>query len=515
MKKKTFLLTIILLLCLAGPMQGQDAEIIVFPALYQADANVNLRQRPTTHSLKTGSLQPHDTIKVERIVNKSGADWGMTITPKGDTNYVAMRYLSYAAPYVAPEAAVRPVRSWWQKTVMFNRKLIWIAVALLIVSIVLGWDSMLTFSFIYVAACAVAAVVTWLFHLRGETGATIASMVMVCIALFRLFFFLLSLADVFYRIITLPGLALNRLQWFLMAPWRYFVREGRFSDKTNEFLRKTLPVVLGIPCYILGFAIRPIAAVYYNIIVKIPMEFYHYIMEVFDPKSRNEGAGSFFRWLYMLPYRIGFYVVYHGLLTIIECVGFTLFDTFVPTLTMFHGTSFKVSECITAARDRNKYRLSNSNWLSGIWNVGSAFWGGHGIYFAISRALAYAYSTRADSHAIIISRVSLGKVLPLSLMPRRIYEQTGHNGKAHMITQFALSNHYTTGEWWNYRVNGKAWGERKEDPVWEYCLFDWKNAYNCPWRIRPLYVHNKSNGGIQRIPGGMTHWFFRDNLISM
>lgn len=56
-----------------------------------------------------------------------------------------------------------------------------------------------------------------------------------------------------------------------------------------------------------------------------------------------------------------------------------------------------------------------------------------------------------------------------------------------------MAGGYTTGEWWN----GYSW---------EYCLFDWQNLYNYPWRIRPVYAFNLSTLFPYRIKGGMKHW---------
>ena len=100
-------------------------------------------------------------------------------------------------------------------------------------------------------------------------------------------------------------------------------------------------------------------------------------------------------------------------------------------------------------------------------------------------------------------RVSLGKTLDLGLAPKEVYNQCGFPN-AHGVTKWGLANGYVTGEWWRggYRA---LW--------WEYCMYDWKNRYNYSWRIRPLYVLDLSNESIQRTPGGMAHWLFRQLVI--
>jgi hypothetical protein len=71
------------------------------------------------------------------------------------------------------------------------------------------------------------------------------------------------------------------------------------------------------------------------------------------------------------------------------------------------------------------------------------------------------------------------------------------------MTDFALKHHYVTGEWWNYRHS-----------YWEYCLYDWGNRYNHPWRIRPVYVFNVRTSRLQHIEGGMQHWLFDRSILS-
>ena len=105
------------------------------------------------------------------------------------------------------------------------------------------------------------------------------------------------------------------------------------------------------------------------------------------------------------------------------------------------------------------------------------------------------------SAVMIVCRVSIGRVISYALMPTRVYNQTGDGGWHDEINKFADANGYTTGEWWNPRG------------VWEYCLFDWQNGYNNPWRIRPVYMFNLEKGIAQHIPGGMQHWLFDKNVL--
>ena len=93
--------------------------------------------------------------------------------------------------------------------------------------------------------------------------------------------------------------------------------------------------------------------------------------------------------------------------------------------------------------------------------------------------------------------MSLGFVINYAMAPDYVYREAGEGGKHSVLNNFGIKNHYTTGEWWNDRG------------YWEYCLFDWKNRYNSPWRIRPIYVYNFRTRMVQHVEGGMVHWLFR------
>ena len=252
----------------------------------------------------------------------------------------------------------------------------------------------------------------------------------------------------FYRLISFPFYVLNWFQRFLAKPWRPFLKQNRGTDAGNEKWRKILEWYK-IPLYIVLTPLRFVNAVYYNLIV---------------------------------------HCSFHGTLTLIESCIWTVIDTFVPALTLYHGTDYAASVCIT----QGPGRVGKRQWLSGVWNVGGGNFAGNGIYFAPMRSTAIHYS----AGSLIVCRVSLGRTLDLGLAPRHVYNQCGH-ADATGATDWGLRNGFVTGEWWR---DGADW--------WEYCMYDWQNRYNDSWRIRPLYVLNLSDEIIQRIPGGMYHWLF-------
>ncbi len=152
---------------------------------------------------------------------------------------------------------------------------------------------------------------------------------------------------------------------------------------------------------------------------------------------------------------------------------------------------------------RNKHLKRNSKWTTGTFLASThpnCTWAGRGVYFAINRSLALGYSDRARSllndPVMIACRVSLGRVVNYTMPPSRVYRQAGNGGNHDELNKFGDSHRYTTGEWYNNRQH------------WEYCLFDWQNRYNHPWRIRPVYVINTRTFRPQHIRGGVQHWLF-------
>lgn len=294
-----------------------------------------------------------------------------------------------------------------------------------------------------------------------------------------------------YWLLCIPFYILNWLQRYLSKPWCLFYKRNNGRDLKNAKLRDTFERVK-VPLYIILTPLRFVNALYFNMVVHCSFEMYNYIVELFLPSNDKEGEDDYIRLITLLPWRVLKYVVWHGGLTIGESAIWTIIDTFVPALTLFHGTDEQASTTITNA-GRNGYSCN----LTGVWNVGGGNYAGNGIYFAPARSTALHYARGS----LIVCRVSLGKVLDLGLAPWQIYKQCGYPN-ALGATKWGLQNGYVTGEWW-----------RKDAGWWEYCMYDWQNRYNYSWRIRPLYVLNLDERLIQRIPGGMCHWLFRKMVV--
>lgn len=288
--------------------------------------------------------------------------------------------------------------------------------------------------------------------------------------------------------IDLPFYFLNSLQRWLSKPWRIFLKNNHGSEVAQWRWRHVLNW-LKVPLYIVLTPLRLVNACYYNLVLHSLFETFNYSMEVICPSAEVEGNGSWWRWPLLLPWRIIKYLVWHELLMLTESVIWTVIDTFVPALTLFHGTSEDASQSITQSRGR----VGNHSRLTEVWNVGGGNYAGNGIYFAPARSTAVHYA----QGALIVCRVNLGNVLDLGLAPYKVYRQCGHPN-ATIATQWGLEHGFTTGEWW-----------RKDAGWWEYCMYDWQNRYNESFRIRPLYVLDLDRHFLLRTPGGMHHWLFR------
>lgn len=417
-----------------------------FPAWYETTTSLNMRTRDDKRAKKITTLPAHTKIKVEYVTSNN---WGV-VQYSNKRGYVSMQYLRYLDsenPQAKTVSHSTPAKSKKGKSL---------------------WSWIITI--------AIWTVIIVLIRNIAINLLDKASRLM-----YRL-----------YWIVCVPFYFLNWLQRYLSKPWRLFYKGNSGRDYHNAELRNRYQWAK-VPLYILLTPLRFYNAVYFNMIVHCAFEMYNYVIEVFMPSNDDEGADDTFRLVYMTPWRVLKYVVWHGGLTVLESAIWTVIDTFVPALTLFHGTNEQASTTIThAGRDGYSCRLT------GIWNVGGGNFAGNGIYFAPARSTALHYARGS----LIVCRVSLGKVLDLGLAPAYVFRQCGYPN-AIGATKWGLQNGYVTGEWW-----------RKDSGWWEYCMYDWKNRYNYSWRIRPLYVLNLYDKSLQQIPGGMCHWLFRKLVIN-
>ena len=436
--------------------------------------------------------------------------WG-EIDYYGQTGYVAMRYLEPQEPDMQEERAVIQTNS--------NRGSSWASVG----DFFGGIGKFLKYGFIILCAIiglafikqifqalifigmfmGAGALLFWILFDNSDLGATIGFVVAILIGL-RLFlqsidgnFF--TLFFIIYWIVTIPSWICNRLQLALTGPWRYLFKYINVGDSTRNVLRPFLYFVQ-ILLYIATTPLRVTNAIYYDIFIYGITEIYDLVCEVFIPTNYSEGRGDFWKWILWFPVRLVRYPLFHGTLVLIEGAVWTVIDIIIPTITMYHGTNLEAANAIVGCSERNQNLWDK--WHSGSFNASTSNngWGGLGVYFAPSRRVVISYCHRANGTVFIACRVSLGKILNYSLAPRYVENNTGKYGCHSILNDYANANGYHTAEWWN--------GE-----YWEYCMFDWQNRYNYPWRIRPIYVFNISTGLAQHIEGGFRHWLFSKMVL--
>lgn len=353
---------------------------------------------------------------------------------------------------------------------------------------------------------AVGALIFWFIFDNASLGASIGFWFAIFLG-FRIILEKMGAeyANIFeyaYRIISFPFWFLNRLQLILMEPWRYMTKDY-IDYETRDSLRPFL-YPIEIVLYILITPLRLINAINYNITVYCITEIYDLILEVFMPGSDDEGGDDVIGWIVWFPIRLIKYPIFHGSLVLIEAAIWTVIDIFIPTITMYHGTDLTAANAIVGNDWNSAYY---KRWTDGTFSASRNGWAGAGVYFASSRrtAMAYAYDgyRLGDNNPVmIVCRVSLGKILNYRLAPSQIHDNAGPYGNHAVINKYAEKNGYTTGEWWNYNHD-----------YWEYCMFDWQNRYNYPWRIRPVYVFNFRTGLAQHIDGGFRHWLFSKAVL--
>lgn len=416
-----------------------------FPAWYETTSSLNIRSTDSKSGRKITTIPAHTRIKINYV---TANNWG-AVEYSYYKGYVSMKYVRYVDDVTSKSDSYNtntPVKAKKKKSV---------------------WS--------------------WLFTI----GIWLVGLMFVRNLILRILDWVSGFMYKAYWIVCIPFYCLNWLQRFLSKPWRIFYKGNSGRDYHNKELRERYQWDK-VPLYIVLTPLRFFNAFYYNMIIHCAFEMYNYVIEVFMPNNDKEGADDYFRLIAFIPWRVLKYVVWHGGLTVFESAIWTVVDTFVPALTLFHGTNEQSSTTITHA-GRDGYSCS----LTGIWNVGSGNYAGNGIYFAPARSTALHYARGS----LIVCRVSLGKVLDLGLAPGYVFRQCGYPN-ALGATKWGLENGYVTGEWW-----------RKDCKWWEYCMYDWKNRYNYSWRIRPLFVLNLYNKSLQRIPGGMCHWLFRQLVI--
>lgn len=513
-------LVILLLLLFCFAMQGwADGS---YPARCRVTTDLNVRSSPTKSATKIGLYRNGEYITVDYTTGYDYDQWG-AVNYGARRGYVSMRYVTYIEPIndtpqqqiSQPKKSKGGIAGFFAGVWKVVKTLLWVVAIILVLAL---WEYILELAIYAGMFAGGGALLFVIFGGSGGTGAIVGLVVAAVMGAGMLLnrldldldFSGFHLGGIFrviflgaYYIISFPIYFLNRLEHFLVSPWRYFFKKNWPSDSSKPTWRVVTEVIT-VVMYVVTTPLRLANAIIYNIFIHCVTGIYDLLLEVLAPSDYKEGGEGVWTWVYMLPWRFLKYAVWHVFLLLLESAIWTVVDIFIPARTFYHGTTLNAGEAITSDPHRNRYMQNTSEWSSGTFLASSdpnCSWAGRGVYFAIQRSLAMAYSAGNRSgiggDAVMIAcRVSMGRVISYSLMPDYAYNQAGGGGRHDEINKFADANGYTMGEWYNYRG------------VWEYCLFDWQNRYNHPWRIRPIYMLNLRTGRAQHVTGGMQHWLF-------
>ena len=490
---------ILLLLFLAAwgsTIVGQERYVVTANTL-------NVRTGPGTSYSVAYKLHKGDAV----VVLAQNGQWVVIRGTGGRQYYASKRYLRYVGP-VEKQTSHAPVQvSVWDKLFRIVKVILEIlgvvaAIGLFVSNTISGLALWM------LIICGIGAFIGWMFFDNGTAGAVVTMGVELVLGGYIIiqttghssYGRWSNSTGLFYWIwfvISLPFFVLNLLQFWLAKPWRPLMKNNTVPDNIKPKMR-TILRVLQVPFYIVSTPLRFVNAVYYNIGLYNLYAWSNYIVEVFVPSDPTEGSHDAVDWVIYLPKRIVKYLLWHGALTTIESVIWTVIDTIFPAVTLYHGTAVEYADSMLCDPHRNRKRERTSGWKSGIWNVGGGNYAGDGIYFGIFRSTLRNY----QKGAAIAARVTMGKTIDTILMPDYVYASAGHPG-AKAVSNWGLNNGYVCGEWW-----------RDDGPWWEICMYDRQNKYNESWRIRPIYAIYARNGIMQRIPGGPAHWLFRDQVIN-
>jgi len=481
-----------------------------YPAQCRVTTTLNVRQGPGAGYFKIGQLYRNDYIIVNSVTQNGSMKWG-AINYRGQTGYIAINYVSYIEPIQqqAPKSQFSSSSGSFSFSTFLEKAwtiIKYILIGLLILLVIAFWRELLQIVFFVAILMGIGALICKLIFDDANLGAGLGFVISVLIGLKMLVNMVgveySTTFELIYKFVSFPFWFLNRLQHILMEPWRYMTK-GNINTSVREIL---LPLVYPVELilYIIITPLRFINAINYNIIVYGLTEIYDLFFEVLQPSSDREGKGNFLLWILMFPVRLVKYPVIRGFLVLTEGAIWTVIDIFIPTITMYHGTDLTAAQSIVG---NDWHKGEYKKWTDGTFCSSQNGWAGAGAYFGSSRntAKGYAYDSYrlSDNNPVmIVCRVSLGKILNYGLAPRIVSDNTGDGGRHSKINQYAMSRDYTTGEWWN-----------KGHHYWEYCMYDWQNAYNHPWRIRPIYVFNFRTGLAQHIEGGFRHWLYSKIVI--
>ena len=287
--------------------------------------------------------------------------------------------------------------------------------------------------------------------------------------------------------------SINYLQWFLLNPIRFLWKNPHKGTSRGFFVALTLmgiTVFWWILLYFLTLPLRVITAMYYDILLFSAISFADNIQEFLQPKrgklGHARGFKRFIRYVVTLPFRFIKMLIKSGLYVVDSILMFAVSVVF-PTLTMFHGTSFR-----TAGTKVTQ---------SGLWYVGNGNYAGTGIYFGIETKTAHHYAPSGHDKSIILARVTLSLCKTIATLSKDKRELIGLGESGERLSE-EVAGLYSSVEHWR----DMGW--------WEYCILKPKKRgeFISSWRIRPVALVN--NDTVVRTYGGFAHYCLGTGLIA-
>lgn len=342
-RKLSFLRSTLAFLLLFSAVIGTKAE--TYPAECKVKTTLNVRSGPGANYSKVGQLHINDRVVVNSITHNGSTRWG-TINFNGRTAYIAVKYVSYLQPIqqLAPRSQLSDDEDSFSLSTIFGK--IWgilkfVLIALLILIVLAFWEEIIQIIIFVAILVGIGALVCKLLFNNAGLGANIGFLIAVLIGMKllidKLGVMYSTFLELVYKIVSLPIFYSNRLQHILTEPWRYIFKTNWLSDSTKSFVRPAFYIF----SVLLNIAITPLRvlnAILYNIVVYGITELYDLLFEVLQPSSTKEGADGVLMWLIMIPHRLIKYPICHGAVTLIEGAIWTVIDTFIPAITMYHGT---------------------------------------------------------------------------------------------------------------------------------------------------------------------------------
>ena len=280
-----------------------------------------------------------------------------------------------------------------------------------------------------------------------------------------------------------PFLFTNRLQWLLAQPFRRAMRNPRSRWPRRWFLiLMPFTFLCRLIMYIILIPLRFLNAVYFDIILFLPITIRNGLMDLFipgySPKSRWRYTP---RWLLLFPWRL-LRLTWKLAVSVLQSAAMTAFDLVWHTLTLFHGTTKQVAGNVAH---------------TGVWSAGSGDHAGTGVYFGLEERVARHYSksaarSRSGEPCVIVARVTLTPCRPAATLPRKLRQAIGHDGDS---ISSDISHLWASLEYWRSDMN---W--------YEFCIIQKsKHGFTRLWRVRPICLLSKMERP-ERVRWGLVFW---------